>query len=726
MSWFDEQIRARKENDEKAFEEAFLDVASAILGDEENQKLDDRFIITKQAIDEILKYYHFKVVDIPENIKDGPGQLEYALMPRGVMHRNVKLTEKWRNDAYGPMIGFLKEDHTPVALLPYGLHGYCYHDFSSGKKIRINGSNEKMFSKEAICFYKPLPQKKLTITDLLLYLKGCLHPRDISLMVVSIFAVAFVGLLSPSLSALITGTVLDSGDVAALFGTAFFLVAASISTWLLTMINNLFTQRITLETDLSVEAAMMMRILSLPASFFKKYTAGELATRASAVSELCNMLVTIIITGQLTSLVSLIYIFEIFHYAPSLVLPSMLIILSTIICMLISTFMQIRVTREILGHEAKENGLSYALISGIQKIRLSGSEKRAFAKWAKGYSHKAKLQYNPATFLKVYSVVLTAIGLFGNVVIYYIALNNGIDASEYIGFTLAYGMTFGAFSQMAALVKSMAMIGPVLDMAKPFLDAEPEMSEEKAEITSVSGNIELSHVSFRYSEAMPYIFDDLSLTIHPGDYICIVGKTGCGKTTLLRLLLGFEKPEKGAIYYDGKDIATIDLKSLRKRIGTVMQTSGLFQGDIFHNIAISNPFISLSDAWEAAEIAGIAEDIRQMPMGMSTFVSEGGGGISGGQRQRIMIARAVAPKPKVLIMDEATSALDNKTQKKVSDALADLKCTRIVIAHRLSTIKNCNRILVIDGGKIVEDGTYDSLIENDGFFKQLVERQMCN
>ena len=238
-----------------------------------------------------------------------------------------------------------------------------------------------------------------------------------------------------------------------------------------------------------------------------------------------------------------------------------------------------------------------------------------------------------------------------------------------------------------------------------------------------SGGVELSHVSFKYKEGMPNILDDLSLKIRPGQYVAIVGKTGCGKSTLMRILLGFEKPQKGAVYYDGKDLNQIDLKSLRRKIGTVMQTGGLFQGSLFSNITISAPQLTQQEAWEAAEMAGIADDIRRMPMGMHTMVSEGGGGISGGQRQRLMIARAIAPKPKILMFDEATSALDNLTQKKVSESLDSLKCTRIVIAHRLSTIRQCDRIIVLDGGHIVEDGTYEELIEKGEFFADLVERQ---
>ena len=222
---------------------------------------------------------------------------------------------------------------------------------------------------------------------------------------------------------------------------------------------------------------------------------------------------------------------------------------------------------------------------------------------------------------------------------------------------------------------------------------------------------------------MPLILDNLSLKIRPGQYVAIVGKTGCGKSTLMRILLGFEQPQKGAVYYDGRDLKALDPKSLRRRIGTVMQDGRLFMGDIFSNITISAPWLTLKEAWEAAEIAGFAEDIRNMPMGMNTLISEGQGGISGGQRQRLMIARAVAPKPRILMFDEATSALDNVTQKQVSEALDKMKCTRIVIAHRLSTIRQCDRIIVLDGGHIIEDGTYEQLIEKNGYFAELVARQ---
>jgi ABC-type bacteriocin/lantibiotic exporter with double-glycine peptidase domain len=222
---------------------------------------------------------------------------------------------------------------------------------------------------------------------------------------------------------------------------------------------------------------------------------------------------------------------------------------------------------------------------------------------------------------------------------------------------------------------------------------------------------------------MPLLFDGLTLKIRSGQYVAVVGKTGCGKSTLVRLLLGFETPQKGAIYYDNQDISKLDKRSLRRNFGVVLQNSKLMQGNVFSNITVSAPWLTLDDAWEAAKFAGIAEDIRAMPMGMHTIITEGSGGISGGQRQRLMIARAIASKPKILIFDEATSALDNITQQHIASSLSKLKCTRIVLAHRLSTIKQCDRIIVLDDGKIIEDGSYDELIKNGGFFAELIQRQ---
>lgn len=723
MGWFHEQIKERTRSDQTILEESLLQMASVVLDKWSQERISNQTMVTKESLNEILKYYHKKQIEIPDNITDPLEQIEYVLRPTGMMIRDVELEEGWYRDAWGPMLGHRKDDSVPVALIPGMFSGYYYRDPASGKKVRITKQNASSFSRDAICFYLPLPMKKLGIVDLLLYMKKCITTGDLIVIGAATLVMTLTGMLEPKIYSLITGVVLKSRRLNLLNGLAIFLICSAFASQMITSIRDLLMQRINIKTSQAVESSVMMRILWLPVSFFRKYASGELSSRASSVGSLCNMILNNILSLGLTSLMSLLYVTQIFSFAPELVGPSLLIILSTVVVSVLASVLQISISRQKMQIDAKESGMSYAMLNGIQKIRLSGSEKRAFARWGRHYAQSAALEYNPPTFLKLNQVIVTAISLVGTVVLYYLALRSGVSNSDYYAFNAAYARVMGAFTSLAGIAISIASIPPVLEMAEPILNAEPEVTEEKNTLEEITGNIEMSHVSFRYEKDTPFVIDDLSLRIRAGEYVAIVGRTGCGKSTLVRLLLGFEKPEKGAVYFDRHDLNSIDPRSLRKRIGVVIQNGQLFQGDIFSNITISAPQLTLNEAWEAAEIAGIAQDIREMPMGMQTIISEGQGGISGGQKQRLMIARAVAPKPKLLIFDEATSALDNKTQKQVSDSLDKLKCTRIVIAHRLSTIRNCDRILVMDAGKIIEEGNYQELIDKHGVFSDLVARQ---
>lgn len=723
MGWFENQIEERRAADQQLLEDSFVKIAGVVMGQRTAQRIGDERIVAKNAIDEILKYYHCKPTALPDEVRSLEEQLDYSLRPHGFMRRSVELTKGWYKDAFCPMLAFTKQDGLPVALLPDKVIDYGFTDPETGGHRRINAETAALFESEAMCFYRPLPQKKLGIPDLLLYMKNCVSLNDIVLIVAATLAVTLTGLIMPRLTRALTGPVVSSGRTDALIGIAICMVCVSISAQLIASVKSFVQSRLDTKTSLGVQASMMMRLMSLPAAFFQKYSPGEMKSRYMSVNQLCSMLMGMVMSTSLTSMTSLLYIGQIFRFAPTLVVPSLVIVLVTVVFSIVSTLMQIRINRKQMEHGARESGMSYSLITGIQKIKLSGAEKRIFAKWLDLYAEGAELTYNPPMFLKINGVISTAISLTSSIVLYYMAVRSGIGQSSYFAFTASYGMLMGAFMSLSGIALSAAQIQPILEMAEPFLNIEPETASGKEIVTRISGGIELNHVSFRYEESTPYIIDDISLKIRPGEYVAVVGRTGCGKSTLVRLLLGFEKPEKGAIYYDGRDMEGLDLPSLRRKIGTVMQDAGLFQGDIYSNIVITAPELTLEDAWDAAQKAGIADDIRAMPMGMSTIVSDGQGGISGGQRQRLMIARAIAPKPKLLIFDEATSALDNKTQKQVSEALDAMGCTRIVIAHRLSTIRHCDRILVLDGGAIVEDGTYDELIGKGGFFAELVERQ---
>ena len=723
MGWFDEQIRQRAQNDDELFSDAMAGMVGVIMGEKIGRALRQQRIVAEDAIGEILKHYHVKSRELPAGIQDLDDQLEFQLRPSGIMRRTVKLTGNWYENAVGAMLGVLKDGETPVALIPGKFSGYQYYDASAGKTVRVNRRTAENLLDEAICFYKPLPLGKIGLKDLMTYVLQSITLQDILPVMLSTLVVTLVGLLLPKLHNIIYGYVIPGNEMGLFFAAFGFLICVSLSQLLLGTARTLTSDRIGQKMGVQAQAAAMMRVLSLPADFFRQYSSGDLCQRMNYINLIVSQLESLLFTTGLTSLFSLIYIGEMAKYGPGLVIPGMLVIIITVGFSVITSLYQIRISRKSMELSAKEAGMNYALINGIQKIKLSGAEKRAFSRWANLYQKSLKYTYDPPVLLKFGGLISSAISLAGTIVIYYYTISTGVALADYFAFNAAFGMVMGAFSALVGMAASFATIKPMMDMVEPILKAEPEIAEQKQVVTRLSGSIELNNISFRYNENMPWVLDDLSLKIRPGEYVAIVGGTGCGKSTLMRLLLGFEKPQKGGVYYDGKDMSTLDLKSLRRHMGTVLQDGKLFQGDIFSNITITAPNLTMDDAWEAARISGMDQDIAEMPMGMFTMVAEGSGGISGGQRQRLLIARAVAAKPKILLFDEATSALDNITQKKVSDALEKLKCTRIVVAHRLSTIRHCSRIIVLDKGKIIEDGTYDQLVEKKGFFAELVERQ---
>lgn len=723
MSWFDEQIKQRKLNDKAGFEASFARMASAVMGERVLSAYADDTALTKSAVEDVLKSFHLKPGRVPDRVDDPEEQLEYMLRPHGIMYRRVALSDDWYKDAFGPMIARRIDDGSAVALLQDGMSGYSFYDTHEQKRRRIDKDTAKLFDGEAICFYRPFPLRSMSMKDMLSYIMRTVSAADQAMLIAAAVIVTLLGTFMPRFQNLLLSNVLNKGNLRVLAAAGGFFISFSVSLTLFGIVKTMLLDRIMTKTQFSVEAAVMMRVLSLPADFFHDYGTGELAQRVQYMGSLSRSIMTVIYSTGLTALLSLVYVVQIRTFAPALMWPAIGIISATIAATVALSFLSLRIARARMEKDAKVGSLSYAMISGLQKIKLSGAEKRAFAKWAEGYSESAALQYDLPWYLRVSGTIPVAIGLIGTIILYALAIDTGISAADYFSFNTAYGMVMGAFQSMAGIALTIAQIRAVLDMAKPIMEAEPEIAEDKEVVSHISGGIELSHVSFRYREGAPLVVKDMSLKIRPGQYVAIVGRTGCGKSTLMRLLLGFEKPEKGAIYYDGKDIRKLDMKSLRRRIGVVMQNGRLIAGSIFENVAIACPNLTLDEAWDACEKAGIAEDIRQMPMGMHTMVSEGSGGISGGQRQRLMIARAIAGKPRILMFDEATSALDNRTQRQVTEALDALKCTRLIIAHRLSTIRQCDRILVLEGGCIIEDGTYEELMERNGFFAELVERQ---
>ena len=679
----------------------------------------DQFV---SAMNTLLAYFNVKNVNespIGDTVEQ---QLDSMLHPHGVMRRQVLLEGAWYKDAFGVMLGALRNG-TPVALLPRGAAGYYYVDPVSGKHVRVTKGNAGTIEPEAICLYRPLPLKPLGLRDLALFGLQSLGKADyVTIVVVSAIATA-IGLLPAWANQVIFDQVVPYGKPSLVLPVAVLLVGAVLSQTIIGLARSFVTARIGTKLSVQVQAAVMARVLLLPPRFFAEHQPGELANRAMAVTSLVQLLMQVVFTTGLSSVLSLVYIVQIAHFAPQLTIPAIFVVIANAVGTTVATIANMRYDQQQLESTAGLSGTLVSLLSGITKIKLAGAERRAFARWAEDYAKVSKTIYDRPLLLKASSVITTAISLAGTILIYFLASATNVSVADYMAFNVAYGMVTGAIMSLAGIGTQIAAIQPTMKLVAPVLECEPEAHEGDEPVEDITGAIEMVDVTFRYREDGPAIADNLSLSINSGDYVAIVGRTGCGKSTLVRLLLGFEKPNQGSIYYDGRDLASLDKRSLRRHIGVVLQTGRLVAGGIFQNITLSAPQLTMDEAWEAAEMAGIADDIRAMPMGMFTSISEGSGSISGGQRQRLLIARAVASRPKLLIFDEATSALDNITQRQVSDALGGLDCTRIVVAHRLSTIRNCDRILVLDGGRIVEDGTYDELVAQGGVFAELVERQ---
>ncbi len=402
MGWFEKQINLREELDQQAFEDSFIRVAGIDLGKRTGIKIDDERIITKQAMDDLLKYYHLKAVDIPKNITDPDEQLDYCMRPHGILNRRIILEENWFKDAYGPILAFTKETNEPIALLPDKLFGYYFYDRHKNKKVRINKKTAELFDPNAYCFYKPLPQRKLKISDLLVYIKNCISLNDWILIIASTLIVTLVGMIMPKLSKALTGSVVSSKSISMLIGIAVCVLCTSVAAQLFSSVNQILISRLTSKTSIGVQSAMMMRLMSLPANFFQKYSAGELSSRSQSVNNLCELFIGIFVSTGLTSITSLLYITQIFMFSASLVFPSIIIILTTVIFSLISSYVQIKISKKQMEIDAKENGMSYAVISGIQKIKLSGAEKRFFTRWLNIYSDGAELVYAPPMFVRMF------------------------------------------------------------------------------------------------------------------------------------------------------------------------------------------------------------------------------------------------------------------------------------------------------------------------------------
>ena len=646
-----------------------------------------------------------------------------------IRYRQVALKEEWWKSDCGPLLATMGEERDWVALLSVNDKRYMLYDPATDTTTPVTAENALKLGSFGYTFYRSFENKKLSGLDLVKFgLQGRWNDaaRILGLSVLT----GMLGVVTPIASGLLIDSVIPAADIPAIWQMLGILFITSLATGMFHMAQTIALVRLESGMDNAVQSAVMDRVLKLPATFFRKYSKGDLTERITGINTIRRALSGQALHAMLGGLFSIFNFGLLFAYSPKLAGVATLLVAVALVVIVSISLSKLGYERLLADASGRLAGLTFQYLNGITKIRIASAESRAFANWASRFAlyrelgFKAQhLQNIEQTFFAGYPQLMTA-AIFA---VLGFALNSqeasAMTTGTYIAFNAAFGTFFGGLITLAHRGLQLINLVPVYERAKPIMHAVPELSIDYPDPGELQGGIEIASLSFGYDDGPP-VLNDLSLTIRPGEYVAVVGSSGCGKSTLLRLLLGFEKASTGTITYDGQDITAVDIGALRRQLGVVLQSGKLMTGDVFSNI-VGTTNLGQEQAWEAARMVGLDEDIKQMPMGMFTSISDGASCFSGGQRQRIMIARAIVHRPRILFFDEATSALDNRTQTIVTQSLDRLKATRLVIAHRLSTIVNADRIIVLDHGRIVQDGRYSELIDVPGLFQDLAKRQIA-
>ncbi|MBY0357177.1 MAG: NHLP bacteriocin export ABC transporter permease/ATPase subunit [Candidatus Obscuribacterales bacterium] len=640
-------------------------------------------------------------------------------------YRFVHYEKDWWLHDYGPLLGFKGEEHSPVALIPGQSSNYVCIDPESGTSEIVDEKLAKSLGKTAIVFYRSLPDTPQNAWQILRFSTTGLRKEFIQVWTSSITAGLF-SLALPLLAGKIFSQTIPSANYQELHCLVSILTAICLGQTVFHIIRLLNLSRIEQKSGNDLEAAVWDRLLRLPVPFFRQFTVGDLMDRTMSVEKLRQNVTR---TGHSILNLLIIAICNLalmFRYDGSVALIIVILAFVGLLLLLSSTTARAKIEKERMRISGQFVALSLDIIGHVSKLRLAGADLRALSLWANKAAEYQRLSFSAANIeaaitseISLTPLACTAL-LFASIATF----TPNIMVEDFITFNIALGQFLAALLTIYERIPDLYLLQPMFQRLQPLLEAVPEQEQNATDPGILKGAIELQSVSVSYETGDETILSDISFRIKPGEFVAIVGKSGSGKSTILRTLIGFEKPMSGSVFIDGKDLTELDLRSVRKQMGVVLQNDKLVPGSVFLNI-VGNSDLTKDDAWEAAEMSGLADDIRSWPMGMDTSLMEGAGTISGGQKQRLLVARAIVRKPRILILDEATSALDNKTQTTIIQSLRRLNATRIVVAQRLSTVQNTDRIYVVDQGRIVEVGTFKQLMAANGKFAELAQRQLA-
>ena len=657
--------------------------------------------------------------------------------------REVVLREKWYKEDNGHLIGFYKkegeidisiENDTSKALIPVALiknkntSGYKIIDPTNNVEIPVTKKNAKQVYPMAMMVYKTMKEEKISIKTVCRFVLMDIK-RDIARFVIIGLLCTLIGLITPLITRNFIDNVIPEAAKSLAIQICLLVFFCNISSMIGGLAKYFANMRMETKADSDLEAAVMDRLLKLPVDFFKGFSSGDLAARTMTISEIRKAIFNIVLSVFMNFIFSFVYLIQCFRFSGYFARWGILFCLFPIIISALFCFITYKWEKLLIDCQGKIQGMLLQFLNGIEKITNTHSEKRFFAQWSGEYIRQTKISYSLGLVGIVGSLINTVYPTIVSILFYYLygrgvkmQAISGLTTGTFMAFLSAYSSFQGAFLGVSGALLQIRNVIPLSKRIQPILDAKPEFESSRPPIDRLKGNIEISHLNFRYSSDTPLVLKDVNMSIKNGEFVAVVGSSGAGKSTLMRMLLGFEKPESGAIFFDSQDISSIDIGSLRRQLGVVLQNDTVLQGTVLQNI-VGSSGLKEEDAWEAARKVSFDKDIAEMPMGMFTMIPAGGATLSGGQLQRLIIARAIIRNPSVLIFDEATSALDNLTQLSVRKSLDELKVTRIIIAHRLSTIINADKIYVMKDGQVVEQGKYEELMKMDGYFALLAKRQ---
>ena len=641
----------------------------------------------------------------------------------GFAVRQVELPDRWAHLDAGPLLTRRREDDVPIALVPVGGRHFRATEFQLGAQSalgRVDSALVDQLDSQGWMFYRPLPLRRIGLKDLARFaLRGT--GVDIALLFLVAFLTALVSLAIPIATGLLVGKVIPSGSSQGVFGVVFALVVAAIASSIFGVASGFLRIRAETRASMHVMAGAVLRTLMLPAKFFDRFTAGDLTQRLMSIEHLRQTISNAVITSLLHSITVVVYLGMIFYYSWKMALVAFAIVIFVVVYMAIFSVLQVKYVRTVQRTTGLLEGLTNQIIQGVRVIRANRAESRIYTRWVRTFAVQRLASFRDQTISNILQVLHVLVGLTAVGISLWLVGKGvaGIEGpGEYMAFSSAFGALMGSLFGFSVMLLPLVRLIPVYDRLRPIFQ---EMPEGVGGIPAgrLSGQVTCRGVSFAYEAGGRNIIDELDLQIQSGEYAAIVGDSGCGKSTLIRLLLGFEQPSVGEVSFDNRALHSLDITSVRMQIGTAIQDGNLLPGDIRTNILGASQ-LPIEEAWKVARLVGLESRIRAMPMGMFTFVTDQI--VTPVFRQQMLLAKALVGSPSMLIVDEVTSQLDVTVQKEIQARIDGLGITRIVVAHRLGTIRNADTIHVLDRGKIVESGDYDTLAAQDGLFREKLER----